>query len=68
MPLPKNPLPIAYHILRKPLPYQAGLDLQNAIVQARLQARRDDPTSDMALQDVILLLGALPHIPSWYRT
>jgi len=34
-----------------------GLDLQNAIVQTRLRAKRDDPESDIALQDVVLLLG-----------
>lgn len=56
-PLSHNPLPIAYHVLQRPLPYQVGLQLQNAIIQARLQAKKENPSSDLALQDVILLLG-----------
>lgn len=53
----RNTAPIAYHILRKPVPYQVGLDLQNAIIEARLKAKKADPTSPLALQDVVLLLG-----------
>jgi hypothetical protein len=59
VPLSKNTLPVAYHILRRPIPYQVGLDLQNAIVQTRLRAKRVNPESDIALQDVVLLLGKL---------
>ena len=58
----RNPLPIAYHVLQRPLPYQVGLELQNAIIQARLQAKKEDPSSDLALQDVILLLGKFARV------
>ncbi len=51
------PLPIAYHIVKRPLPYTVGLQLQNDIIDARLEAKGRNPESSVARQDVMLLLG-----------
>ena len=56
-------LPIAYHVFQRPLPYDRTLELQDKIVEARLLAKKTDPTSELARRDVVLLLGELtrPH-------
>ena len=52
-------LPIAYHVFNRPLAYHATLALQDKIVEARLAARKADPTSELARRDIVLLLGEL---------
>jgi len=52
-------LPIAYHDFSRPLGYHRTLKLQDKIVELRLQAKKDDPSSELARRDVILLLGEL---------
>lgn len=51
------PRPIAYHYFPRPLPYEIGLKLQNDIIDRRLEAKAKDPESDVARQDIVLLLG-----------
>ena len=52
-------LPIAYHVFSRPLGYRRTLQLQDKIVELRLQAKKEDPTSELARRDVVLLLGEL---------
>lgn len=52
-----SPLPLAYHVFRSPLPYARTLALQDEIVRLRLKARKEHPTSELALRDILLLLG-----------
>ena len=55
-------LPLAYHVFTRPLPYHRTLELQDRIVEARLQAKKVDPTSELARTDVVLMLGELVHL------
>lgn len=67
LPLPNGPLtrlPLAYHIFKSPLSYVKTLALQDAIVQLRLDAKKEDPGSEVARRDVLLLLGRSRYICS----
>ncbi|CDZ98360.1 chloroplast lipoate protein ligase [Phaffia rhodozyma] len=62
-----SPLPIATHVFRQPLPYKRTLELQEAIVQARSQARKTDPMSELARRDILLLLEHRPTFTTGRR-
>lgn len=46
--------PVRYHIFQTPLPYPAGLELQQRVIEGRLKRRGEGGSS---AQDVMFLLG-----------
>ncbi|KAL7416614.1 hypothetical protein BDY24DRAFT_347467 [Mrakia frigida] len=60
-------LPIAYHVFKRPLAYHRTLQLQDKIVELRLNAKKEDPTSELARRDVVLLLEHRPTFTTGRR-